>query len=273
MEQEHGSVLKGMLFGKKPHRISSPFVTRMRREPIFSFRSGMETLVKKLHAELHSEIHLNCAVSTLNKGVDRIEVVCGDGHTLLANQVFLALPEKETAALLPPQMMVGGKAASVAVVNLGWDKNVLMREGFGYLVPSRGRESILGCVWDSSAFPQQNKNASQTRLTVMLGGVNQPEIETMSKEEIVHRARDAIARHLGISRPPDALRVTIARQAIPQYGVGHHLRLRAIEETLSQFSDGRIFLTGSSWYGVAVNDCIAHAKTIAENFSLSCHLN
>lgn len=264
LEQEHGSVIKGMLFGKKPQRITSPFVTRMSREPIFSFRSGMETLVKKLHAELNSEIHLSCAVSTLRPGVDGVEVICQDGRTMRANQVFLALPEKEAAALLPAQIIEVGKTASVAVVNLGWKKDVLQQEGFGYLVPSREKETILGCVWDSSAFPQQNKNASQTRLTVMLGGVNQPDIETLSQEEILYRAREAIARHLSITQSPDALHVTIARQAIPQYEVGHHLRLQTIEETLSQYSGGRIRLAGSAWYGVAVNECIAHAKCVAQ---------
>jgi protoporphyrinogen oxidase len=39
------------------------------------------------------------------------------------------------------------------VVNLVYDKRVLPMAGFGYLVPDREKEAVLGVVFDSCTFP------------------------------------------------------------------------------------------------------------------------
>ena len=54
--------------------------------------------------------------------------------------------------------------------------------GFGYLVPSREREDILGVVFDSLTFPGQHAGPDlhaadycpELRLTVMMGGAHHP---------------------------------------------------------------------------------------------------
>lgn len=260
-EQAHGSIIKGMFAKKKkPLRSVSPFVQTMLKEPIFSFKEGMETLVKALADRLSNQLELSCPAIGLKLVPDGVEVKTQEGRVWHASKVYLATPYSVTSNLLQQIGVIAPEvpAASVAVVNMGWPSKVLPKQGFGYLIPSSEKETILGVVFDSSAFSMQNASPDQTRLTVMLGGSLHPEIQYQSKEVLLDTALEAIKRHLGILQPPDASHITIARDAIPQYELGHHAKVAQIEQAVSTASAGRIHLAGSSWHGVSVNDCIAH---------------
>ncbi len=269
MEKEHGSLLKGMFRKRKAEETQSPFVQKQRLSPIFSFKNGMETLVSSLYDGLKENIQLSCCVQAINVENAAVEVVLEDGRVLKGDRVFLCVPSHQAARLLKNvdaescMQMADEKHATVAVVNMGWHGNVLKHEGFGYLVPSSQKENVLGVVFDSSAFALQNGGVDQTRLTAMLGGMHRPEVEGYSSEEIEATAVASVQNYLGIALKPDVIRVSIARQAIPQYSVGHGLKLLNIENRLKQVSGFRIHLLGSAWRGVAVNDCIAEAKKMA----------
>lgn len=268
-EKERGSLLLGMLLRKKNSQENTPFVESMSKQPIFSFRNGMETLVKALSSRLKSHIALTQNVRELRRHTSGVEVVMDDGSVELADKVFAAIQPAQACRLIERESPVAAKlmsaipAATAAVVNLGWKDKVLDREGFGYLIPQSEKEPVLGVVWDSSVFPEQNGSAGKTRLTVMLGGTNHPEVCSLSQEDLLGIASDALKRHLGIIRPHDAVKVSIAHGAIPQYVVGHLERLDKIERLLNEAFDGRVVLAGSGWRGVAVNDCIAEAKALA----------
>jgi oxygen-dependent protoporphyrinogen oxidase len=105
-------------------------------------------------------------------------------------------PPPQTAQLLGAAAQALGSIpyASVGVVNLGYDRDVLGGKwaGFGHLIPSGEGQRALGCVWDSCAFPQQpaghtahyGQRAEGSRLTVMAGGALQPELAELSEEEL-----------------------------------------------------------------------------------------
>jgi protoporphyrinogen oxidase len=61
-------------------------------------------------------------------------------------------------------------AVDVAVANLEYDGQVIpsqWRQAFGYLVPSHQSSKILGTVFDSSTFPELDREDKlSTRLTV-----------------------------------------------------------------------------------------------------------
>lgn len=265
MEQEQGSLLKGMLWKKRIEEQVSPFVQAMRSTSIFSFADGMETLTTALHRKLEDTVRLSSSVQSLNTAHDAVEVTLHNGQVLKGDRIFLAIPSYAASQLLKTvdvdisEEMNKISYASVAVVNMGWNQQVLKQGGFGYLVPSSQKQDVLGVVFDSSALAQQNGQENETRLTAMLGGMHRPEIAMSSDEEIKEKTYEALRRHLGITAQPDVVRVSIARQAIPQYEVGHEARLHQIERKLDQ----RISLLGSAWRGVSVNDCIAEAKKIA----------
>lgn len=271
MEHEHGSVVKGMFRKKKVGHELSPFVQKQRLSPIFSFKNGMESLVSALYSNLKEHIQLASKVVSLRIDKDEVDVVLANGSVLNTDRVFLAVSAQAAARIVgicsqgSALLMGECESATVAVVNMGWNKRVLKKEqaGFGYLVPSSQREGVLGIVFDSCALSEQNRHGEQTRLTAMLGGALSPEVAGMAHGDIKNRTLAALEKHLNIRKIPETIKVTVARNAIPQYHVGHHNRLLEIVRILKDDCGGRVNLLGSSWRGVSVNDCIAEAKTVA----------
>lgn len=275
-EQEHGSLILGMLKGKKKNEPASPFVEQMSRSPIFSFKNGMETLIYALQADLKEHIRLSDKAAEILQAGDGLNVITDKGESYPADRIYLALPAHAASELVrgisreASGLMSAIPSASVAVVNMGWNTRMLDREGFGYLIPRSEKEDILGVVWDSSAFPQQNAHPGQTRLTVMLGGICHPDMCSQPSEYLTETALKAVRNHLGISIPPESVRVTVAHEAIPQYMVGHSDKVDKIEKALEKDFRSRVCLVGSPWRGVAVNECILDANTAASALIAEC---
>ena len=154
-------------------------------------------------------------------------------------------------------------SCSIATVNLGYRKNLLFKKGFGYLIPSKEKEDVLGVVFDSSAFPEQNRHTEETRLTVMLGGARNPAIAAQSLNTLETAALKAVRDHLAIQTEPDAIEIEVAEKAIPQYLINHAGRLQIIEKQINAISPC-LTLLGNSFYGVGVNDCIRRADLTAK---------
>ena len=81
-------------------------------------------------------------------------------------------------------------------------------------------------------------------------------------------ALNALAKHLDIHDDPDAIAVKIAKNAIPQYQVGHADHLARLQTELLRLSPFLTYL-GSAFNGVSVNDCIHHAGEICEKITLA----
>ncbi|MBA3957193.1 MAG: protoporphyrinogen oxidase [Parachlamydiaceae bacterium] len=271
--QKNGSVLLGFLKKQALKESESSFVTKMRKEPVFSFKQGMETLVKGLTVALNKDVHYHCSSGALRFSSQGAEVFLAGGRRMQADHLFSTLPAAALADQLADHHTILGalltsiESTSVAVVNLGYRNRVLHKPGFGYLVAQQEKEDILGVIFDSNLFPQQNLRETETRLTVMLGGVHHPQICGRRDVDIVNTAVQAVGRHLGIEQAPDAVHVYRAHHAIPQYSVGHFTRVTHIEESIRQLSP-HLTCLGSSFYGVSINDCIMQAEKCALQYCI-----
>jgi oxygen-dependent protoporphyrinogen oxidase len=236
--------------------LGMPFLKTSRsryRSSLISFKSGMETLIHALSNRLESNLYLN---------VDVIDMDCENGTIGLKlngkKQYFDAV--FWTAPLAPLQKIglpYSPCSNSLSVVNLGYRNKVLSKRGFGYLVPRKEGEKILGVVFDSEVFPDQNSSFSQTRLTVMMPW----------QEGAKEIALEAIQRHLGIDAIPDVVEVVEAKEAIAQYEVGHLAKAKLNKKFANKLSP-HLYLLGSKMDGVAVNDCVAIAKNISSKLHL-----
>lgn len=268
-EYEHGSVIRGALSKKTATFASTTkFTYEIQKHPLFSFKKGMETLTKEIARQLDEEIRLSTSAIGLNIYPNRAEVKLSDGSVIEGDHLFSTLPAKEMAHLLSPHRSLADGLRTIpdvpiAVASLGYYQNVLKKKGYGYLVPSKENEEIMGMVWDSEIFPQQNRIPEETRLTVMLGGAHKPEIEYFSKEQIKDIACNVAEKHLGISSSPNSISIKIAKGAIPQYLVGHSDNIATLENAIST-TFRNLTLFGNSYYGVAVNDCITKSRAIAD---------
>lgn len=189
-----------------------------KQKGLFTLPGGMETLITALQKQLPIEIVLNCEVESIGENT-----VTAGGKIWHADRIISALP------LQCP-------SKSLWVVNLAYEGDVLAHKGYGYLVPSQENESLLGALFDSAAFPEQNTR-NETRLTAMLRAEESAPIQT---------AIDTLRRHLGILSRPIYTAAFFAKNAIPQFEVG------------CNYSEG-----------LSVNDSIARGLKMAEEEALS----
>lgn len=270
-EEQHRSLIWGSLKRKSKPITSSPFVQKMQKSSLFTFKGGMETLTKALADRLENHITYQKYAIGLKAHEEGINIQLDDGEILACNHLFCTIPSHELVSLFNNESV---KAclnnipfASVAAVNLGYNKNVLKSEGFGYLVPSNEKEKILGVVWDSSAFSKQNTHPNQTRLTVMIGGSRFESFEQHNAESFKTIAIEAVSRQMNINSEPDAIQIKIAKHAIPQYLIGHQANLTHLRQLTAQFSP-HITLLGNSFQDISVNECISASVSTSRTFKI-----
>ncbi|KAM3825062.1 protoporphyrinogen oxidase isoform 1-T1 [Vipera latastei] len=275
-EQKYGSVMLGMALAKKETSPVDCHLIRQAREgrwSQWSLRDGLDTLPKSLASfsrERGVEIHCNAPVKRLDRTASGSWQITLQDGTVEADHVISALPARALADLLPAgfepltQDLLSIQAVSVAVVNLQYENVQLPVTGFGHLVPSFEDRSLLGVVYDSVAFPEQNgQKDSITRLTVMLGGAwftsHLGDPDTIPHSELLSRAEEAVKKHLGISARPAYSIVKVHKSCIPQYTLGHWKHIESVTSQLKQ-QNLPLSLVGASYAGVSVNDCIFSAQ-------------
>ena len=128
--------------------------------PLFALKGGMQRLIEELQRQSSIEIVSSCPVEALH----RDGVVAGQKFWE-GDRIVSALPGQELGRLTGdwPDF----PTVSLWRVFLAYPEAALPKSGFGYLVPSQEKETVMGMVWDSEIFPQQNIS-SETRVTAML---------------------------------------------------------------------------------------------------------
>ncbi len=241
----------------------------------------MTTLVKSLKETGAITLMEGAQVKAIKKLENQISLqILGEDQISSFDHVICSAPAPHTASLLSPQETSLSDAlneisyVSIAVVNLGYEAGIIPPElrGFGYLIPPKEGEPILGVAFDSYSFPEQdggresfNPEKVKTRITVMMGGDlsvsrNYPDVKRMNDAEILRIAKDALNRHLNLKAEPEVSHVTVCSDGIPQYVVGHSKRVTRIESETHRLFEGRLTLVGPAVGSVGVNDCIENAR-------------
>lgn len=271
LDQLYGSLIHGMLFQKNPKEKETEFIAKINKSPFFSFQEGMESFPNEIAKQLGKDVNVNNHAAVLKFDKHSTEVFIAGGRRLRADHIFSTISADALADLLAPHnttlgaLLTSIDSASVIAVSLGYRNCTLKKQGFGYLVPSMERENILGMIWDSSIFPQQNNEENDVRVTVMLGGTKHPRMIGLRNEELIHYAIKAVSDHLQIHKQPDAVHLHRALHAIPQYHTGHSQKVEHLQKKMKNLFP---FLTclGSSFNGVSINECVMNAEIAAKHF-------
>ncbi len=282
MEKDYGSIAKAVLFGSKAetYRSANPnaqqFMDKISQKSIYSFKNGIQTLSDALYKKLNTFDHVtiipgSCTKLDFSSLQPVVEV--SDGQKISVNHVISGIPAWELVNILPEtentlkEELKQIEGVDVAVINLVY-KNVKMPiEGFGFLVPPGQGLPVLGVVFDSCGFPQEQ---DEIILTVMMGGhlFSQlfGDVHTVSHELLKTCAVESVFKTLKLD--PSQLvdcNVTVNEKCIPQYYVGHEERLDRIEAIQPK----ALSLIGASYKGVSLNDCIWNAKVSTETLRCS----
>jgi oxygen-dependent protoporphyrinogen oxidase len=128
-------------------------------------------------------------------------------------------------------------------------------------VPKRENRKILGTLWDSSIFPNRAPEG-HVLLRSMLGGARAAEAALKDADGLASTVMDELGKIMGVSAEPDFVKVYIHEKGIPQYVVGHGKRLEMIDAIAD--SQKGFYITGNSYRGISVNDCIENSYKLAE---------
>ncbi len=269
MEREHGSLVRALL-ARRRGAARSGTGTGGPAGPagtLTTFDRGMGALPAALAARLGGRLRLRAPVRGLTRSGGGFGIELDDG-AIVARRLVVATPAAEASRLLErlaPEAvtpLAGIATAPIAVVLTAYRRADAFGApvgGFGVLVPGRERLGVLGTLFCHSIFPGQAPEG-WLLLRTMLGGARDPAAVELDDGALLARTREALARLLGADPDPDRSWIVRHPRGIAQYTLGHLERVAAAERAAASAG---IVLTGSSYRGVSVNDCIRAARGAA----------
>jgi oxygen-dependent protoporphyrinogen oxidase len=285
LEKKYGGLVKGMIRGMQERRKRAEKAKD--RSETFSFISGMQALPLAIGKSLGNAILLNANVTgirLLTRGGKiqsrqkagtcyRVEYVHNNRKTVVESEtVILAIPAYHAAPII--ESLSGDTAhvlssiyySPVISVFLGVKREDIKRklDGFGFLIPSKERRKILGCLWNSCLFSHRAPEG-MVALNAFIGGARQPELTEVSDEQVIQMTLDELKSIMQLSGKPVYLNITRWQKSIPQYELGYQQKMDA----LARFEESHqgIVLAGNYRGGIAVGDCVKNAFEIAESVS------
>jgi oxygen-dependent protoporphyrinogen oxidase len=261
-EQEHGSLIKGMMKNR------SKAEKRSFRPRVVSFPEGLAELTSALRNSLSRHLLLHEGALQIEHSQKGFSVTSSTG-VLNCQKLILAIPANEAARILLPiahdfaKILGNIQYPPVAVVYLGFrnEQFTHVPEGFGGLIPSKENRKILGIIYSSSNFPDRSPQGHQL-FTVLMGGVQKPEIKDWPMDKIIETAVREVSDLLKPHDEPAFQHVRIWNQAIPQYNVGYDSVLYEIERAEQQ-NLGLHFI-GNYRGGISMGACIKNATELAK---------
>jgi len=271
LERKHGSLIRGMLAGRRAAKASLPsaLAGRPPRTMFVTLRNGLDELVQMLAARIEKDganLSLERPVATLRAPSVRSKVwtydlVLDDGSVVTADAVVLAVPAYVAAKLLRPHSRPAAEKleaipyATTATVSLAYATKDLGPQvrGFGFVVPRAEGRDLIAATWTSLKWPHRAP-PSQMLIRCYLGGVGREAVLSLDDEALLRRVKDELRAMAGIVAEPTYAEVSRWVRGMPQYTIGHPSRLEAIQVALNPYHG--LYLTGAAYRGVGIPDCI-----------------
>lgn len=272
LEQKYGSLIKGQ-FRIKPEDRKPGDLPRA-SAPMITFTKGNKQLIDRLAAALGTALQPEARVSRITKnGMESYTAELEDGRKIEAGRIILTIPlhalkniewkgfEEQKGH---PGQLPEVEYPPLAVVHLGYRRKQVAHalDGFGMLVPEVEHMQILGCLFNSSLFPNRTPDDDEfVLLTCFVGGKRNASFARESEEQIIARATHDAGLLLGIKSEPVMQHVTRWEKAIPQYNPAY----KKIYDQLSRLEEDHkgLHFLGNFRNGISVPDCVRNARRLA----------
>jgi oxygen-dependent protoporphyrinogen oxidase len=255
MEQEYGSLVRGMLVARRARSGDSPFM---------SLEGGTGALVDALVDRLHADgvtLRERTAVDGIARNRDGTWTVSLEGgERLEADAVLLAVPAYAAGKLVGSlddelaRALTSIYYGSSTTVFLGYRRADVQHplHGVGFVVPRTAGRAVMACTWVSSKWEGRAPEA-HVLLRVFLGGSAKPD------DEQVATARAELRTLMGLDAEPCMTRVFHFEHSSAQMRVGHLVTLRTIRARLAKAAPG-LRIAGGGYDGVGIPDCIRQGE-------------
>jgi oxygen-dependent protoporphyrinogen oxidase len=275
LEEEYGSLIKGMLARRKKFARFMKSRKGPTRTMFITLRSGMGELIKTLFGRLsQGSALLEKPVTALEKQKReektsyRIEI--DGGETFEADAVVLATPSFASGVFVAGfdrslgELLTSIPYVSSAIVHLAYRKSEIRHplDAFGFVVPRDEKRDIMASTWTSVKFTHRVPDDGHVLLRVFIGGAKNEAAMGLNDDEMVATSRREIGDIMGIEADPLFTRVYRWEKSMPQYTIGHLDRVSQIDERVSHHPG--LFLTGCAYRGVGISDCIHEGELKAE---------
>jgi protoporphyrinogen/coproporphyrinogen III oxidase len=277
MEREHRSLILAAIRQSRHAKASNREASGARYSLFASFAEGMDTLPNALAAALPPRtIRTNTAVRRIIRPDPgkpwRVELL--DGPPIEAGGVVLTTEAHASARLIDgfdPELALQLRSipyASSAIVTVAYRRDQVSHplNGFGAVVPSIERRSILAMSFLSVKFPRRAPEGT-VLIRVFVGGATQPALFDLEDDELKTLVRGELAGLLGVSGEPLLIEVARHPRAMPQYTLGHLDRVASIRQQASRHS--RLILAGNAFGGVGIPDCVRSGLDAASSLLLA----
>ncbi|KAL7315995.1 oxygen-dependent protoporphyrinogen oxidase [Mucor circinelloides] len=303
-EKNYGSVIVGMMRGAANtstmrergmavrSRDKDPeWFGRMEKMSVLGFKDGMETLPDRLRSWLEQRPNVEIIRNDPVESIEPLEngkesKIKTKSNEFFADHVLSTIPSFTLEKLIKPDSLPNlshNPASDVAVVNFAYSPEVkLGYDGFGFLTPHRDTKyrvpvpGTLGVIFDSNAMPgQETEQPEVVKVTAMIGGADWKDafgkatIDELDPDVAYKYARKGMSVFLNLHDEPTHAMVNLQKQCIPQYVVGHEGRMRELHHALKQNYGHLMSLTGASYMGVSVPDCIKNSRMLVEELLVS----
>ncbi|MBB5022720.1 protoporphyrinogen oxidase [Desulfurispira natronophila] len=272
MDRQYGSLTKALFAIKKEKRQAGEASSGPAGPGglLTSFKNGLGEIIEALHDQCGATLRLEMPVIAIERDNDKFIVktsTCADRY----DAVVCATPAWNTASMVAglhsplADKLQQIESSPINVIALAFNREELSggdTHGFGFLVPGKENRQILGCLWSSSIFKYR---APQDAFLVqcMVGGARQHDLASLEDPELVKLVREELKLSMGIEAEPIYSRVFRWSAGIPQYNMGHTQLVEELEALCREEIQG-FYLTGNSYRGIAVNDCVVDAQRLAE---------
>ena len=270
MEKEHRSlaIASAMRMFNRSGKKTDPNPPPSR---FIGFEQGAEELVDTLVNQLDADCRLNAEVAHIKKTAVSFVITLRDGQQLDADVVICATPANAAVEMLKeaaPEaaaLMAQIEHSHIGTISLAYhaDDIQLAEPIRGLMIPRREKRRIDAVVWTSAKIPARTP-PGYTLLRVFFGG-GDPTTATIEEAELDTAVRSELRELLGITAEPIGYRLARWPNSYPQAGVGHLSLVAAIEAALP----AGLFVTGSSYRGLAVPDCVRQGREAARQASLA----
>jgi len=274
LEKNYGGLIRGAIASRR-ERKQRKEVSKDRAR-LFSFVDGMETFPLAIAERLGNSVRCDTEVEhivPMRAGKYPVYTVSvrhgGERETLQADILVLASPARATASMIRSIDPAMAKTLEsiyyppVAEVFLGFRSAQVERklDGFGFLVPKAENRKILGSIWASTLFANRAPEGC-VAFTSFVGGARNPELVSLENEKITSLVVDELKSLAGVKGSPVFTKVIRWERAIPQYNLGYHTVLSAIDRFEQNFQGA--FICANYRGGIAVGDCVMNAETVAD---------
>lgn len=245
-EQRYGSVVVGALRNKPAAAGGSIFR---------SLGRGMGSLIEAL---LEQTPVVRAKVESVAPAADGGWMIFARGEWIRFDAVALACGANNSAPLVAPldaraaELLAGipytGSAIRTFIYPRASVKHSL--DGFGFLVPSIERRSIMACTWVGTKWAGR---VPDDKAVFRCFSTN-PDI-----------SRDAVeadlVRLMNIDGAPVAVTHHRWPDSMPQYTVGHINRVAELEARIAHVPG--LYLAGNAYHGIGVPDCVKSGRDAA----------